>query len=300
MHDETLLTAGNLTVGICPAAGGSISRFFWKNETTTIDLMRPADRSAMVDALTGDPRGMASFPLVPFSGRVANGKYSYKGRDIQLVPNFLPEPHAIHGDGWKMMWAVNSVTASSMELICDHEDTKNGISYSAAQRFSVRNDALVVEMTITNTGDAEFPVGLGMHPAFIKTPLAKLTAGVSGIWLSDETHLPTVDTEVSDEWNFTEGRVMSDVVIDNNFSRWDRQAKIEWPEWDVSLLIESTPTFGKLVVYCPSGQDFFCVEPVSNVADGFNLKHRGVKNTGVHDLAPEQTFAGGASFTVSV
>lgn len=300
MQDEIFLKAGNLTVGICPAAGGSISRFVWENGTATIELMRPADSAAILDALSGDPRGMASFPLVPFSGRIANGKYRFKGREIQLVPNFPPEPHAIHGDGWKTAWAVNSATANSMELICDHEDSTNGIKYTATQRFSVQSDALIVQMSITNTGTAEFPVGLGMHPAFVKTPKAMLTAGVSEIWLSDEAQLPTIETSVPDEWNFSEGRVMSTLVIDNNFSHWDGRAKIKWPEWDVTLLIKSTPNLGKLVVYCPDGQDFFCVEPVSNVADGFNLQERGVENTGVHNLAPGVTFAGSISFTVSI
>jgi aldose 1-epimerase len=46
------------------------------------------------------------------------------------------------------------------------------------------------------------------------------------------------------------------------------------------------------VIYVPPGQDFFCVEPVTHVNDGFNLLVRGVDGTGVHVLAPGQTLAG--------
>ena len=43
------------------------------------------------------------------------------------------------------------------------------------------------------------------------------------------------------------------------------------------------------MIYVPPGQDFFCVEPVSHVNDGFNMLERGVEGTGVRVLAPGQT-----------
>jgi aldose 1-epimerase len=46
------------------------------------------------------------------------------------------------------------------------------------------------------------------------------------------------------------------------------------------------------VIYVPPGQDFFCVEPVAHVNDGFNMLERGVEGTGVRVLAPRQTLAG--------
>jgi aldose 1-epimerase len=46
------------------------------------------------------------------------------------------------------------------------------------------------------------------------------------------------------------------------------------------------------VVYVPPGQDFFCVEPVSHVNDGFNLLDRGVAQTGVRILEPGERLAG--------
>jgi aldose 1-epimerase len=55
--------------------------------------------------------------------------------------------------------------------------------------------------------------------------------------------------------------------------------------------MDAGPT-GHLVIYVPPGQDFFCIEPVSHVNDGFNLLDRGVEDTGVHVLTPGQTLAG--------
>lgn len=300
MNEEIILSAGNLTVGICPAGGGSISRFFWTDGVSTVELMRPADKGALDEALAGDPRGMASFPLVPFSGRIASGRYTFEGRDVQLTPNFPPEPHAIHGDGWKAPWTVEALTVNSLELSFAHDDPKNGVHYTATQKFTISDTALEVKMSITNTGGTDIPVGLGLHPAFVKTPKAALTAGVTGVWLSDKLQLPTNVAPVLDEWDFAKRRVMSELVIDNNFADWDRSAKIEWPEWNATVEIESSPELGKLVVYCPRGDDFFCVEPVSNVADAFNLKNKSVEGTGTHILAPNETYSGTARFTVSV
>lgn len=300
MTEEIILSAGNLNVGICPAGGGSISRFFWTDGASTVELMRPSDMNAIEEALAGDPRGTASFPLVPFSGRIASGRYTFEGREIQLTPNFPPEPHAIHGDGWKAPWTVEASTPTSLVLSFTYDDAKNGISYTATQKFSISTSALEVTMSITNTGDTNIPVGLGLHPAFIKTPKATLTAGLTGVWLSDKLQLPTHVAPVPDEWDFAIGRVMSELVIDNNFADWDRNAKIEWPEWNATLQIESSSELGKLVVYCPRGEDFFCVEPVSNVADAFNLRNKSVEGTGTHILAPNETYSGTARFTASV
>ena len=300
MYHEIILSAGNLTVGICPAGGGSISRFFWADGASTVELMRSADKVAIAEALAGDPRGMASFPLVPFSGRIASGRYTFEGREFLLPPNFPPEPHAIHGDGWKAPWKVESTTPNSLDLSFAHEDPKNGIRYTAAQTFSISDTALEVKMSITNTGDTNIPVGLGLHPAFVKTPKATLTAGVTGVWLSDKLQLPTHVAPIPDEWDFSIGRVMSELIIDNNFADWDRSAKIRWPEWDTTVEIKSSPELGKLVVFCPSGEDFFCVEPVSNVADGFNLRNNDVEGTGTHILVPNETYSGTVRFTASV
>lgn len=243
---------------------------------------------------------MASYPLVPFSGRIASGRYSFEGRNIQLAPNFPPEPHAIHGDGWKAIWDVEAATSKSLIISFTHIDPKNEIEYRATQEFTISDISLEVKMSITNTGKRKFPLGLGLHPAFVKTPKAKLTAGVTAVWHSDDLNLPTHVSPVPEAWDFKNGRVMSELVIDNNFADWDRNAKIEWPEWNASVEINSTPELGKLVVYCPSGEDFFCVEPVGNVADGFNLANNGVEGTGVYILATNETYSGTASFKTSI
>ena len=41
-----------------------------------------------------------------------------------------------------------------------------------------------------------------------------------------------------------------------------------------------------VVIYAPPGQDFVCVEPVTNANNAFNLSQRGVGDVGVQVLEP--------------
>jgi aldose 1-epimerase len=56
----------------------------------------------------------------------------------------------------------------------------------------------------------------------------------------------------------------------------------------------STDELGHVVVYTPrdadgSPNEFFCVEPVTMVNDGFNLREQGEQGTGVRTLEPGET-----------
>jgi aldose 1-epimerase len=59
------------------------------------------------------------------------------------------------------------------------------------------------------------------------------------------------------------------------------------------------PVFGHLVVFVPTGKNFFCVEPVSNCNDGMNLMAKGRTDTGVAVLEPGATLSGSVMFAWS-
>jgi aldose 1-epimerase len=95
MTQQTLRT-DELELVVDAARGGSIMAFRQRG----FDLMRPWD------GVTEDPRAYASFPLVPFSGRIDHARFRFNGRSYTLAANFPPEPHAIHGDGWTSPWLL--------------------------------------------------------------------------------------------------------------------------------------------------------------------------------------------------
>lgn len=297
MNGEIILHAGEMTLGLAPGAGGSITRFTWTRSGGTLNMMRPAP-AGKVEMGATDPRDMASFPLVPFSGRIDHARFPFQGQEIQLQPNFPPGPHAIHGDGWTGVWTVAAQDERSARLTFDHDRMDDALRYRAEQRFSLTADGFTLEMSVTNVGKTPIPAGMGMHPYFIKTPSARLTTPVNKVWMLDEMMMPTTLVDVPAAWDFTSGLTMSQVTIDNGFSGWPGEARIEWPEWNARLHINAAPQFSHLVVFCPPGDDYFCVEPVSNTANGFNLMARGVPDTGVVVLAPGQTLLGEITFRV--
>ena len=136
------------------------------------------------------------------------------------------------------------------------------------------------------------PAGIGHHPYFIRTDGVTLRARLDHVWLPDERKIPQQRVPLPAAWDFADGRRLASVDLDHCFGGWDGRAELHWPELDLTLVIEAGPIFRHLVIYVPPGQDFFCIEPVSQVNDGFNMLERGVEGTGVRVLAPGETLAG--------
>src|SRR5690349_784157 len=91
---------GDMTVDVVPAGGG-VARWSSVRDGRLFDWLRPATPS---DVARGNPLGMASFPLVPFSNRIRDGRLRFEGRTIEIPLNFPPERHALHGHGWQRPW----------------------------------------------------------------------------------------------------------------------------------------------------------------------------------------------------
>ena len=112
------ISAGALHLDIAPGIGGSIARFYTEKNSQTVEWMRPASCEGLAQR---NPQMMASFPLVPFSGRVRDGHFTFAGRDISLPRNFGDSPHAIHGNAWKLPWKVIGHDSSTISMVLDHQ-----------------------------------------------------------------------------------------------------------------------------------------------------------------------------------
>ena len=283
---QTTLRAGELELVVDAARGGSIMAFRDRGS----DLMRPWD------GVSEDPRSFASFPLVPFSGRVDHARFRFGGKTYDLAANFPPEPHAIHGDGWTSPWEMVATTATSAELELVHDGPGDVLRYRATQIFWLYPDRLEIAVSLTNRGPEPMPFGLGHHPYFGDRDQARLSAEVGGVWLPDDLNVPKQLEPVPVLWGFRLRRPVDELVLDHNFQAWDGRALIEWPEAGRALEITADELYRHLVVYVPPGQLFFCVEPVSMIGDGFNLLSDGVEGTGVRVLAPGESMRGSMSF----
>lgn len=135
------LRAGRLAVDIDPPTGGTLTRF----ARDGFDVLRSGKGT----------NGGACYPLVPFSNRIRDGRFTFDGQTVSVTTNWpadrLPLPHPMHGDGWSASWSVERADASSATIAFEH-DGRSGwpFRYRTAQSFHLTPDALVCRMSLEN------------------------------------------------------------------------------------------------------------------------------------------------------
>jgi len=285
------LAAAAARVEIAPATGGAIASF-------TLDgqhVLRPTPPAS------DDVRGHACWPLVPYSNRIADARFTFAGRACALARNFGEHPHSIHGVGWQRPWTVAVRDATRARLVLDHRADGDAAMrawpwpFRAAQSFSLRatgrEAVLTVRLTLINPGREPFPFGLGFHPFFARTPATRLAFRAGGVWSTDATMLPTKLEPALREGSFETARAVGAATIDNVFTVWDGRATLrdESRRLDMALTADRAATF--LVVYAPARGDAIALEPATHMTDAFNRAARGERDTGTRTLRPGAAFS---------
>jgi aldose 1-epimerase len=288
------LRADGAGLTVAPAVGGAVTRYWLEGDGTTWEWLRPTPPEALRD---GVPYQTAAFPLVPYSNRIRDGRFAFRGRAVRLPLNRPPERHAIHGHGWQSAWRAIAVGPADAHLEYRHAASAWPWPYRATQRFTLTASSLTVALTLTNEGDTPMPAGLGWHPYFPRTPRATISADVRAVWLTDEETMPTALVPPPPAADPARGVAVDAVPLDNCFVGWSRRAVIEWPERGASLTMTAGPPLDYLVIFTPPGRPFFCAEPVSHVTDAFNLADAGRADTGCRVLEPGATLEAAITLT---
>jgi aldose 1-epimerase len=293
------LEAGPVRVVLSPDAGGAIARFAVERAGALVDILRPPSEPALAGR---NARELASYPLVPFSNRIDDATFRLDGRVYRLNRNFLPEPHAIHGDGWQAQWRLEDVARDRATLSYRHGGADAGgagwpFRYEARQSFTVDPDGLTVELGATNLEAHAWPFGCGLHPYFRATPAMRLTARLPEVWMWDTLKLPVVKIPTPPVWDFTAGRAVASLHLDHCFAGWDGRAAIAWPELALGLTIEADAPFRHCVIAVLPG-DVVAIEPVSHANDAINMPDHGAGH-GLVSIAPGATIGGRVRFGLS-
>jgi aldose 1-epimerase len=288
-----ILRSGRAHLTIAPELGGSITRFWWQVGPRAVDWLRPTS----ADALTRRELGAgACFPLVPYSNRIRDGRFTFRDRQIVLPPEAMAAAHAEHGHGWAALWTVVERADDRARLEYRHGADAWPFPYLAWQTFTLTPDMLTVAIGIRNQGEEPMPCGLGLHPHFPRTPVARLGAAVRRMWQTDADVLPVALVDLPAGLNPSAGLEVDRIDLDTAFTGWSGSARIDWPEWHAGLSLRASPSLGFLVVYTPPGESHFCVESVSNCTDAFNLAAAGRTDTGMVVLAPGEQLDGEVTF----
>ena len=288
-----LLRAGHAEAGVAPHIGGALTHFAWHDGARTTDWLRCC---AAADRVDGPADRLACFPLVPFSNRIRDGRFTFRGRTVTLPLNQLPQPHAEHGHGWQSAWAVVAADGASVTLEYNHAADAWPFPYRARQDIVLSEDALRITLSVENRGSGAMPVGLGLHPYFPATPACALTAAVDAMWATDDEVMPTRLVSADRRLGRSQGLPLAATPLDNAFTGWRRSATIAWPERRARLVLDAEAPLDFLVVYSPRGGDHCCVEPVSHCTDAFNLAAQGRTDTGMLALEPGRRVAASVWF----
>lgn len=223
-------------------------------------------RSPSPESLTTS-RQSGCYPLVPYSNRIGNAALRWHGKTYPLVPNNAPEPHAIHGVGWKASWDVVESTPARLALSHTHRGDDNWpFAYRAEQHFALTDGKLEVAMTLISEADGPAPAGLGWHPYFIKRAGSRLRFAASGRWEMGEDKLPTRVRNVTGI-----DADCASLDVDHCFDGWPGESVLS----DEHLTTRIRSDLSRLVVFTNDTRDFVAVEPVSHVNNALNLLDAG-------------------------
>lgn len=278
--DELHFARAGFELSVCPALGGAVTRFAFEG----FDLLRPWDGCEQV-------RRSACFVLAPYSNRVAGGCFDFDGSSYQLRRNSPDHALPIHGVAWKRAWQLDEQGADHLLLSLAHEPDQGEnaadwpFAFHLSQRLQLLDDGLALELRLHNRDSQPMPAGLGWHPYFPRHAGVELQFDAEAVWLADEQQLPLHQAAIAPVWDFRQLRAVDEPGLDNNFTGWNGQARLRWPEQRLSLAIEAGPGLEHLIVYTPpAAQGFIAVEPVSHANAALN---RG--GEGLEILAPGQT-----------
>ena len=244
---------GDWALHLRPDLGGCIEGLWFTGQ--------PVLRSTALGQLHS-VRQSASYPLIPFSNRLAQAKLHWQGTSHPLVQNFPGEEHSIHGIGWQREWNVLEASDDFCMLSLEH-DGKGAwpFAFDASQTFRLHGNALEMTMSITNQSGSAAPVGLGWHPYFSKRAGQRVGFSAQSIWQMGTDKIPT-----SDAAHVGLAQSVDELTIDNCFSGWNGQASLS----DDLMHCEIRSDVQHLVVFTTPDKDFVAIEPVSHANNAMN------------------------------
>ncbi|QDH17557.1 aldose 1-epimerase [Swingsia samuiensis] len=287
------LKRGKSRLTILPDVGGAIGEWQWDGK----DIFLPVSN----DALKAQ-RGVAvgAYPLIPYSNRIANGRFSFEEKAYQLAENMADHPHTIHGNAWEHEWTVAHEGDHFVVLTFDHtpqgQDAEWPFAYRAVLSYQLHESYLDVVIAIENRDRVNQPVGLGYHPFLAAQGKANLKFDAESVWLTTPDGLPTERIPTEGEWSFHHLKDVHARFIDHCFNEFGGHVELQRPDDGVSVSIESAPLFSHLVVFTSPDGPFVAVEPVTNMTDAIN--HPEVSDRGLHILKPGAQLGGRMRFHI--
>lgn len=290
MQPAVRLAAGSWSLVADPGHGGRIvdCRFMGQ------PVFRPGRTG-----LWPDQEHAGCFPLVPYSNRIRDNRFTGPFGQVDLQPPDFSPSHALHGSGWRKAWTVTDISPTGMHMQLSSEGGGWPWRFEARQNWKVEDNTLRAEISITNLSSRPMPAGIGLHPYFAEAASLRPHVHVTGVWdiLSTELPLPVTWKKLDPETDFFSAAPVNLAHIDHCLTGWDRRIRLENQKDGRTIEMSAGPTFANLVVYRPPDSDILCAEPVSHVPNAFNLADLPAEQDVVR-LQPAERLTGWICLTV--
>jgi aldose 1-epimerase len=303
---EIILAAGALRARV--AARGASLRGVWRE----LEGGQHEDIATGYSGAANKAAGQGDI-LIPFPGRVREGRYTFEGVEYQMDRNDRESPAAIHGFLREQEWTVDSVSGTAATFSTDllpQQHTGYPFSLHVTVHYTLAEDGLTCKFEIRNSGDISAPVAAGFHPYFtvgsehidgdtLQVPMESI--------LEFEGLLPTgnVLPVVGTPFDFRQPRTIGEVKINTCFLNPIRDADgkvrvtLTSPDGKRSLSVWMDESFDYVVLYSGDPMpDWFrrrslAIEAMTCASDAFNHP-----DWGLVALEPGATFTG--SWGISV
>lgn len=231
----------------------------------------------------------AMFPLLPFANRIKNNQFIWENELIVWPNHPLDDHFFLHGNGWIEEWCNTRQTPLQLEFELN-SSIKNICTYLATINYQLIDNALLVELSITNKMNRIFPFGLGLHPFFTTLPNSEIRFNAKGLWLEDSHHLPTQHVSpVPDNFACHQLRKIPEIWINNGYTEWDGNVELQHHN-GIKVLLNSDCPILQIFKFAdqdesPHQERFICLEPQSHAVNDHNNTNYGLLQL----LEPEQT-----------
>lgn len=269
------ITAGGYELVLAPEIGGSIASFGRDGRS----ILRGS-------AAPSSPLDCGSFPLVPYCNRIRDGRFTFRGRAVEIEPNMAGDPSPLHGDGWLVPWRVEGQSDTHAVLMFDHAAGEWPWDYRSIQRFSVGSDGLHAEISCTNHSSEMMPCGLGFHPYFPCDPATVIDTAVEQVWEVDDLILPTGTAPATGRYALN-GTPACGRGLDNGYGGWVGDMTLAARDGAVTRMTSPDARFFQ--IYSPVEGGLLAAEPVSHANAALNEPEERWAELGLHVLEPGET-----------
>jgi len=241
----------------------------------------------IIDDLENVPykKSHAGAILFPFANRINAGKYEFHGNTFQLPCNEPGRDNAIHGLIFDKMFYIDEAFEGSKSARVVLSYTENNppdgfpFPFKVELKYTLKEEALSLEVKIHNIGEEDFPFNLGWHPYFcvnhFDSSFLSFQSHKQVIFNDNLISLGMAETPIPDPYS------LKNETLDDCFVLLDKTVELYTDDYTIN--ISGKPKSDYLQIYAPPKEKRLAVEPMTGISDSFNHKR------GIHILKPNHT-----------